>query len=610
MTTVTTRENLPTRPSSVPRMFLDRVAAAPDREAFRGKDATGAWTSLTWAQARELVEATAAGLFEAGVQRGDSVAVIAGTSVEWVLVDTAVLCAGAATTAVYPSTVPDDVAYILGDAGCRVVLADREQVAGLRAQRAALPHVELVVALQGGADGDDGWVVGLDDLRARGRERLEREPSAVADVVDTLGPEDLATLIYTSGTTGRPKGVRLVHDNWTYEAVAIEALGLFDVDDLQYLWLPLSHVFGKICTCAHFRIGFVTAVNGDVTTLVDDLAAVRPTFMAAAPRIFEKVHNRVVGQVTQAGGAKEALFRWALATGTQVSVLRRQGRSPGPLLAAQHAVADRLVLSKVRGRFGGRMKYFVSGSAALSKEVAEFFHAMGVLILEGYGMTETSAAIFANRPDAFRFGSVGKPLPGMEMRLGEDSELQVRGPAVMRGYHHRDDETAKVLDADGWLRTGDVAEVDAEGFVRITDRKKDLIKTSNGKYVAPQAVEIRLKSMCPYLSQVVVHGEGRSYCSALLTLDRDEIAGWASANGKDGVSYEDLTRDPQVHAKLQSAVDRLNTGVARHEQVRRFAVLPRDLAVEHGELTPSLKVKRRVVEREFRGTLDELYQGS
>jgi long-chain acyl-CoA synthetase len=332
--------------------------------------------------------------------------------------------------------------------------------------------------------------------------------------------------------------------------------------------------------------------------------------MAAAPRIFEKVHNRVVGQVTQAGGAKEALFRWALATGTQVSVLRRQGRSPGPLLAAQHAVADRLVLSKVRGRFGGRMKYFVSGSAALSKEVAEFFHAMGVLILEGYGMTETSAAIFANRPDAFRFGSVGKPLPGMEMRLGEDSELQVRGPAVMRGYHHRDDETAKVLDADGWLRTGDVAEVDAEGFVRITDRKKDLIKTSNGKYVAPQAVEIRLKSMCPYLSQVVVHGEGRSYCSALLTLDRDEIAGWASANGKDGVSYEDLTRDPQVHAMLQAAVDRLNTGVARHEQVRRFAVLPRDLAVEHGELTPSLKVKRRVVEREFRGTLDELYQGS
>ncbi|RJK97238.1 AMP-dependent synthetase/ligase [Vallicoccus soli] len=590
-------------------MFLDRVEATPEREAFRGKDAAGQWQSLTWRQARELVEATAAGLFEVGVQRGDSVAVIGATSVEWVLVDTAVLCAGAATTAVYPSTVADDVAYILGDARCRVVLADQDQVAKLREQRASLPHVELVVALQEGADhGDDGWVVGLDELRARGRARLEREPSAVTDVVDTLGPEDLATLIYTSGTTGRPKGVRLVHDNWTYEAVAIEALGLFDVDDLQYLWLPLSHVFGKICTCAHFRIGFVTAVNGDVTTLVDDLATVRPTFMAAAPRIFEKVHNRVVGQVTQAGGAKEKLFRWALATGREVSQRRQQGRAPGPLLAAQHAVADRLVLSKVRGRFGGRMKYFVSGSAALSQDVAEFFHAMGVLILEGYGLTETSAAIFANRPGAFRFGTVGRPLPGMEMRLGEDGELQVRGPAVMRGYHHREEETAQVLDADGWLRTGDIAELDPDGFLRITDRKKDLIKTSNGKYVAPQAVEIRLKALCPYLSQVVVHGDGRTFCSALLTLDADEIRGWAKANGKDGASYEELTRDPQVQAMLSAAVDQLNASVARHEQVRRFAVLPRDLDVEHGELTPSMKVKRRFVEREFRPTLDAFYQ--
>ena len=594
------------RPASMARMFLDRVAATPQAESFR-YPVSGGWQSTTWQQTGDRVRALAAGLISLGVAAEERVAIISTTRHDWVLADFAIMCAGAATTTVYPTTPADDVAFILADSGSRFAFAENDtQIEKLREYREKLPELEQVVTFDGTAD--DDWVISFEELERRGREHLSTLPNVVDTAVDAIGPENLATLIYTSGTTGRPKGVRLVHDNWTYEGKAIEALDLLQPNDVQYLWLPLSHSFGKVLLSGQLAIGFASAVDGDITKLVEKLGVVRPTFMAGAPRIFEKVQHRVTSMVEEEGGAKAKIFHWAYGVGRQVSALQRAGKSVSPALKVQHAIADRLVFSKLRGRFGGQVRYFVSGSAALSDKVAEFFHAAGILILEGYGLTETSAASFVNRPHDYKFGTVGWPLPGTEVRVADDGEILVRGPGVMRGYHNLPRETEETLTDDGWFRTGDIGELDDQGFLRITDRKKDLIKTSGGKYVAPQAIEVMFKALCPYASAIVVHGDGRNYVCALIALDPEAIEKWAEQNGAAGAAYEDLSKRDDVQAMLQGYVDEMNGRLPRWETIKKFAVLPEDLTVESGDLTPSLKVKRKVVEKKYAAVLDGFYE--
>jgi long-chain acyl-CoA synthetase len=591
------------RPVSMARMVLDRVAATPEREAFR-HPVGDRWESLDWREVGERVRAIAAGLLAHGIQPEDRVGIAAGTRLDWILADFGILCAGAATTTVYPTTPADDVAFILRDAGTRMVFAeDDEQIAKLRDHRAELPGLTKVVTFDGTPDGD--WVIGLAELERLGLDHLAADPGAVDDAVAAVTPESLATLIYTSGTTGRPKGVRLVHDNWAYEGKAIQALDLLRPDDLQYLWLPLSHSFGKVLLSGQLAVGFATAVDGRIPKLVDNLAVVRPTFMAAAPRIFEKVQHRVVAMAGH--GLKRRIFDWAFAVGRRAAELRKHGREPTGLLALQHAVADRLVFAKLRERFGGRLRFFVSGSAALSAEVAEFFNAAGVLILEGYGLTETSAASFVNRPDDPRFGTVGPPLPGTEVRIGGDGEILVRGPGVMRGYHNLPEETAATLAGDGWFRTGDVGELDGDGFLRVTDRIKDLIKTSGGKYVAPQSIEIAFKAVCPYAAEIVVYGEGRPYCTALVALDAEAIDGWAQEHGLAGVPFAELAADEQVRTLIAGYIEQANSRLPPWETIKRFTILDRELQVESGDLTPSLKLKRRVVAAKHRDLLESLY---
>ncbi|HEY6596950.1 MAG TPA: long-chain fatty acid--CoA ligase, partial [Asanoa sp.] len=591
------------RPASMARMVLDRVAATPDREAFR-HPVGDRWESLDWREVGERVRAIAAGLLALGIQPEDRVGIAAGTRLDWILADFGILCAGAATTTVYPSTPAADVAYILRDSGTRVVFAeDDEQIAKLHHHRAELPSLTKVVTFDGTPDGD--WLIGLAELEQLGRDHLATHPTAVDDAVGAVTPEHLATLIYTSGTTGRPKGVRLVHDNWTYEGKAIEALELLRPDDLQYLWLPLSHSFGKVLLSGQLAVGFATAVDGRIPKLVDNLAVVRPTFMAAAPRIFEKVQHRVVAMAGH--GLKRRIFDWAFAVGRHAAELRKQGKKPTGLLALQYAIADRLVFAKLRERFGGRLRFFVSGSAALSAEVAEFFNAAGVLILEGYGLTETSAASFVNRPDDPRFGTVGRPLPGTEARIGDDGEILIRGPGVMRGYHNLPEETAATLAGDGWFRTGDVGELDGDGFLRVTDRIKDLIKTSGGKYVAPQSIEIAFKAVCPYAAEIIVYGEGRPYCTALVALDAEAIGGWADEHGLADLPFAELAANEQVRTLIAGDVEQANSRLPRWETVKRFTILPRELTVESGDLTPSLKLKRRVVAARHRDLLEALY---
>jgi long-chain acyl-CoA synthetase len=595
---------LDNRPESVGRMFFDRVAATPGREAYsypRGGD----WVKVTWAETGDHVTRIAAGLMALGVQPEQRVAIASGTCYKWVLADLAIMSAGAATTTVYPATVSEDVAYILGDSDSHVVFAEDDvQIEKLRERRGDLPALTKVVTFEGTADGD--WVISLEDLEELGDGLLAEDPGAVTDRIAATTADNLATLIYTSGTTGRPKGVRVRHSSWTYEGVAVQATGLLSIDDYQFLWLPLAHSFGKVLLTTQLAIGFPTAVDGTVERIIDNLAVVNPTFMGAAPRIFEKAHARIITMSSAESAAKKKIFDRAFKVGLEVSRRRLAGQSVPALMGAEHKLYDKLVFHKIRERFGGRLRFFVSGAAALNREIAEWFHAAGVLILEGYGLTETSAGTCVNRPSLYKFGTVGLPFDGSEVKIAEDGEILIKGPGVMEGYHNNPEATAEAL-TDGWFHTGDIGEVDADGYLRITDRKKDLFKTSGGKYIAPQIIEGQFKAVCPYASQVVIHGNERNFVSAIVTLDPDTIVGWADQNGLGGKEYVEIVTSNEALAMVQNAIDELNAKLNRWETIKRFVILERDLTVEDGEITPSMKVKRKVVEEHYKEQLDALY---
>ncbi|MEV0784237.1 long-chain fatty acid--CoA ligase [Streptomyces sp. NPDC050423] len=623
-----TQTMIENRPPSVATLFIDRVAATPDAEAYRypvpaaGGEGADEWKSLSWAQAAERVYAIGAGLISLGVRPEERVALAASTRVEWILVDLGVMCAGAATTTIYPSTNAEESAFILSDSESRVLIAeDAGQLAKARERRAELPELAHVVVIDaegaGPAEGDpEGWVLTLADLEALGTEHLAKNPAAITERVDAITPGQLATLIYTSGTTGRPKGVRLPHDNWSYMAKATVSTGLITKDDVQYLWLPLAHVFGKVLTSGQIEVGHVTAVDGRVDKIIENLPVVRPTYMAAVPRIFEKVYNGVAAKARAGGAAKYKIFQWAAEVAREYAKVsqdnfRRTGTASVPFaLGAKHKVADTLVFAKIREAFGGRLRACVSGSAALAPDIGFFFAGAGIHILEGYGLTETSAASFVNPGEAYRTGTVGKPLPGTEVRIADDGEIMLRGPGLMEGYQGLPEKTAEVLEADGWFHTGDIGELSVDGYLRITDRKKDLIKTSGGKYIAPAEVEGQFKAVCPFVSNILVHGADRNFCTALIALDEPTILGWAAENGMEGKSYADVVASPRTVELIDGYVKRLNEGLQRWQTIKKFRLLPRDLDIEHGEVTPSLKLKRPVVERAYKNLIEDMYAGS
>ncbi|MCX5369980.1 AMP-dependent synthetase/ligase [Streptomyces sp. NBC_00015] len=611
------------RPPSVAGLFLERVAATPDAEAYRypvpaaSGEGPDDWKSLTWGQAAERVYAIAAGLIELGVRAEERVALAASTRLEWILADLGIMCAGAATTTVYPQTNADESAFILADSESKVLIAeDAAQLAKAVEKRAELPALTHVVVIDPAGVETADWILTLDELEKRGAARLEKEAQLIKERVGAITKDQLATLIYTSGTTGRPKGVRLPHDNWSYMAKAIAATGLVGPDDVQYLWLPLAHVFGKVLTSGQIEVGHVTAVDGRVDKIIENLPIVRPTYMAAVPRIFEKVYNGVAAKARAGGGAKFKIFQWAAEVSREYAKaaqdnFRRTGTAAVPFgLNAKHKVADALVFAKIREAFGGNLRACVSGSAALAPEIGYFFAGAGIHILEGYGLTESSAASFVNPGEAYRTGTVGKPLPGTEVRIADDGEILLRGPGIMEGYHGLPEKTAEVLEADGWFHTGDIGELSPDGYLRITDRKKDLIKTSGGKYIAPAEVEGQFKAVCPYVSNILVHGADRNFCTALIALDEPSLLDWAKDNGLAGKSYADVVASPVTVELIDGYVKQLNEGLQRWQTIKKFRLLPRDLDVEHGEITPSLKLKRPVVEREYKHLIDEMYAGS
>jgi len=592
-------------PPNVAVQFRERVDKSPDREAFR-YPVGDEWKSVTWKEAGDDVSRIAAGLLSLGVVEAEQrVGIASGTRIEWILADLGIMCAGAATTTVYPSTNEEDTAYILSDSECRVVFAeDDTQIAKLTARRSDVPTVQKVVTFDGTVDGD--WVIGLADLEKLGEAYLVEHPGVIEDTAKAIRPEQLATLIYTSGTTGRPKGVRLRHSSWVYEGEAIRAQNILSQDDLEFRWLPMSHSFGKVLMSTQMAIGYSAAIDGRVDKIVDNCAAVKPTFMGAAPRIFEKAYARIITMQQAEGGVKEKIFNQAFKVGLEVDKVVLEGKNVPLVLNLQHRLFDKLVFAKIRERFGGRVRFFISGAAALNRDIAEWFHAAGILILEGYGLTESSAGSFVNLPGDYKLGTVGFVFPGSEVRIDESGEIQIKGPGVMDGYHNLPEETHKTLTDDGWLKTGDKGELDPDGKLRITGRIKELFKTSGGKYIAPPLIESKFKAVCPYASQFMVFGNERNYVVALVTLDPDAIRGWATENGVAG-DYAAIVKSEACRQMVAGYVKELNENLNRWETIKKWELLDHDLSVESGELTPSMKVKRNVVEENYQSVIEGFY---
>jgi long-chain acyl-CoA synthetase len=595
---------------SIPDMLFQRVAKTPDANALAGPNADDsgpAW--LTWRQVGERTRAIGAGLRELGIGLEDRVAILSNTRLEWILVDLGINVAGAAATTVYPTTEPEDTSFIVSDSGSKILIAENAKQALKIA--GAETAVTKVVLIDGPADaGATPPQITLAELEQLGADALTRNPGLIDEVVAQLGPDNVATLIYTSGTTGRPKGVELLHKGWTWEGVAQQDLGLFSPTDLHYLWLPMSHAFGKTLLCGILHVGVPTYVDGRVDKLIDLLAVIKPSLMCAPPRIYEKVYNKTVTSGLSGTGLKPKIFSWAVATGKKRVALQQAGKPIPAGLAFQYSIAEKLVFSKLQAKLGGNIKVLVSGSAALSRDISEFFAAANLPILEGYGMTEACAANFVNRRGKLKIGSVGQPLGDLEVRIDADGEVLMRGAPIMRGYHNLPEATAEAFTEDGFLRTGDIGELDADGYLKITDRKKDLVKTSGGKYIAPSHIEGMFKALCPYTSQAVVVGQNRNFVTMLIALDEEAIKMWAANGPLAGKSYDEIVAAPETHALVEGYIKELNAKLNRWETVKKFAILPRDLSIEAGEVTPSMKIKRRSVETNFSDQIDKMYEGS
>jgi long-chain acyl-CoA synthetase len=605
--TVTERETIEAKcPPSVGAMLRRRVQLTPARPAFQYPDVRNAWQTYTWSDVGELSEAVAAGLLCAGVEHEQRVAISATTRVEWILACYGIGLAGAATTTIYPNTTDEDVAFILSDSGSVVAFVeDAEQAAKITNHPELDEQVRLIVLFSGTGEGDR--IVPWDEFLASGRTYAKQHPDAVKQATDATNHDTLATLIYTSGTTGKPKGAELTHHAWTFLGVAIDGMHFIDMDDLQFLWLPLSHVFGNCLLYIQLQIGFCSAVDGRLDRIVSNLGEVRPTFMCGAPRIFEKVRSAVLTGENSVG-LKGSIARWAFAKGRAAMPYRLEGKPLPKVLAVQYAIADRLVFSKLRDRLGGRMKFMVSGSAKLSRQIQSWFYSAGLLIVEGYGLTETSAVAYVNHWSEPRFGTVGRVTPGMDSMIAEDGEVLVRGPLVMRGYHDNPEASAEAINPEGWFHTGDIGNLDEKGFLRITDRKKDLMKTSGGKYVAPQKVESTIVANVPLVQQAIAVGDGQKYIGALLVLEPDALRRWAERTGKAGLGYAEMTKLPGVRHWIDAQMKRANSKLERWETVKKYAILEHELTVESGEVTANMKVRRATVVRDHQAIVDALFE--
>jgi long-chain acyl-CoA synthetase len=571
------------------------------KRAVMYKDPSGQWVTKTYSEVGEVVKALSLGLMDLGIEKGDKVSILANTRPEWTYYDFAALSAGATVVPIYQTNSPEECQYVLENSDAvAVIVEDEAQLEKVRQVRDNCPKLEHVILMEGTADD----AISMDDVAARGSGGSDSDWEARWSSVT---PDDICTFIYTSGTTGPPKGCVISHGNYRSMLDMVHEANVLGDEELTYLFLPLAHSFALLIQLGTFDLGATLAYwERDPLKIVPNLVEVKPTYFPSVPRIFEKIYTAATANAEKEGGLKKVIFDWAVGVGRKVRERERAGKSVGPLLKAQYDLADRLVLSKIRGLFGGNLKLAVTGAAPINPDILRFFDAAGVLVVEGWGMTETSTAATISRPEAFKFGTVGKPFPGCEIKIADDGEILVKGANIFQGYYKNDKATKETI-VDGWLHTGDIGEFDPDGYLKITGRKKDIIITAGGKNITPANLEAEIKQS-PYVSQVVVIGDRRPFLTALVTLDMEEVAKLAKEKGWPADSAE-LAKNPEMRELVQEHIDGINQKFARVEQVKKFEILPADLSQEGGELTPTLKVKRNVVADKYESDIEALYAG-
>ena len=575
------------------------VGAYGSQRAVLYKDDDGGWSSKTYDEVGEIVRGLALGLMGLGIEKGDKVSILANTRPEWTYFDFAALTAGATVVPIYQTNSPEECEYVLENSDAvAVIVEDDEQLEKIRAIRDNLPRLKHVIRMTG----TGGGALSVAELTERGKALSE---SDWRERYESVNPDDICTFIYTSGTTGPPKGCVISHGN--YRAMLdmiVEKNVLGDEDEVTYLFLPLAHSFALLIQFGNFELGATIAYwERDPLRILPNLSEVKPTYFPSVPRIFEKIYTAATSAVEKEGGLKKKIFDWGIDVGKRYRKAERTGGA-NPILSAQHKVAERLVLQKIRDLFGGNLRIAVTGAAPINPDILRFFDAAGILILEGWGMTETSTAATIATPEEFKFGTIGKPFPGVEVKIADDGEILVKGPNVFQGYYKNEEATADTL-KDGWLHTGDLGEMDSDGFLKITGRKKDIIITAGGKNITPANLEAEIKQH-PLISQCVVVGDRRPYLVCVVTLDPEEAQKLAKEKGLDA---ERLHESDEVIASIQAHLDEVNKKFARVEQVKKFQVLPKDFSQEGGELTPSMKVKRNVVASKYEDEVEELYAG-
>lgn len=597
-------------PGTLVDLFLRGLRDHSREDALLRRGEDGSWDHVSRAEFGDRVRRLALALRSLGHERHERVAIVSETRLEWALADYGLIMAGLVNVPVYPSLPPDGLRHILSDADARAAFVeDGEQLRKVREVRDDLPRLERIYTIERADVEVPGVeVTGLDELERRGAEVPGELAASYEEYARETEPGDLATLIYTSGTTGQPKGVMLTHANFYSNVLQSWRVLQIGPEDVVLSWLPLSHVFER--TAGHYimwRSGVRIAYAESVETVARDMGEVRPTLMTGVPRFYEKILERASDAAREGGFLREAIFTWARAAGEERVEREQKGRRVGLVLRLQCAVADRLVFRKLRERVGGRLRYFISGGAPLPEEVARFFHAAGIPVLEGYGLTEASPVVAVNPPDGVRLGTVGRPVPGTEVRIADDGELLCRGPQVMKGYHGQEEATREVLTEDGWLHTGDIASLDEDGYLRITDRKKELIVTSYGKNIAPQPVESAIRKS-ELVDHAVMIGDGRKFPIVLLVPASGALRAWASEEGIEAGDDEELVADERVRRHLTEVVRQRTASFDEHEKPNEVLPLAVEFTVEGGELTPTMEVRRHVVEEEFAEEIDRLYR--
>ncbi|MCP5464396.1 MAG: long-chain fatty acid--CoA ligase [Deltaproteobacteria bacterium] len=582
--------------------FNSTVQKKPEDTAIRFYE-DKSWQTLSWQDLQSAIQRVAGGLKRLGVQKGDRVAIFSRTRYEWTIVDLGILAVGGVVVPIYESSTDDQAAYILENAEVKVLFVENKELfSRIEKEKDNIASLQQIVSFEELPQKAEG-IYSLNELKILG---VESGQEIYEAALKQIAPDDIASLVYTSGTTGNPKGAVLTHHNFMCEVEACIDVFPHREGYESLIFLPLAHILARVVQYFHLRLGFVQAYAESIDRLLENIATIRPHFMASVPRIFEKIHTRTMQNAENAKPAQRKIFDWAVAVGRERSRLVLNHQKIPFYLQAKCNLADKLVFQKLHKKLGGRLEFFISGGAPLSEEVGGFFHAFGFTILEGYGLTETTAAVSINRMEATKIGTVGLPLKGCEIKIAGDGEILVRGDMVFQGYFKNQEATDAVMNSEGWFHTGDIGQIDEEGFIKITDRKKDIIVTAGGKNIAPQNIENLMKTD-PFISQFVVHGDKRKFLSALVTLDQDEIMRYAKDHKIAFNDYPDLIRQEKIFTFVKQRIEEKNKELAKYETIKRFQILPTDFSVESGELTPTLKVKRKVITNRYKKIFDSFY---